>query len=577
MIDATGYATQKPAQAASRGNGQAAASWVFPAVVGSFRYRVHAGRALSRYYGITAVTRPKIEAVAVHLDFPEYTALKAQTSEDRPSLIEAVAGTSVSLKVTANLPVARPQLSIAGNRLAAPAFQADGPGGAAYTWTFPIDPAAVGQATLVLEDEARHRLRAAAVRGPRDPRRPAQGGHHRALASQVTLKPQARLALKYKSEDDFGIGKIELLVKRDAEEPTVVELPLPKNAVPPLLACRGQTELNLAESGLGAARQLTVQIRVSDTLPASMKGPNHGLSNVLVIEIDHQAEAALAEAEAARQAAEAARAEAEKLKDLAQREEQLAEQAAATPADEAQDEKWRQEQEKLAAELAEAVKKDPDALCAELKGDQQRANDLAKEAKDLADQQRALQKEAGDKATPDEKSKQEGIQEKSESLKGEAQDMAAKADVHGRGQAHWRRGPQRCRAGRRCRAPRRRGRSGHEEGRHAGRRRGPAADGQEPRPRGGSVAEIRRRPGPKGRRPGKTRHAGNCGSRPVRSRGLWIAPRKLRMPATTSRRPTRPTRPQEPWPKRPKAAAQAGRNGRRASPAQGQSAGRAGS
>lgn len=399
IVDSTGYESQRPGQLTLGADGRAALRWDFPSVMSSFQYRVRARAALSRYYQVTAMARPKIEATELHFHYPEYTGLKPQVVQEPPEVVAGVVGTRVTLKVTANVPVAHPKLNIGGKLAAAPTLSQESAQGPVYAWTVALSTAGTWRTSLVLEEKPgiaseplEFEIRAVPDGPPRiDIVEPTSPG--------VTLKPQDRLALKYTAEDDFGLTAIEMLVSRDEEQPASLAQPLPKDAPKPFRACQGQAVLNLADLDLAGTQQVTVRMRARDTLPEAKKGPNVGTSKPLVITIERPAQEPIAQAEPAK-ADDAQLADTQKLEDLAQREEQLEKQAAQGQPDAAQDPKLQQEEKKLAEELAAMVKATPDALRAELQADQQQAQELAKDAKALAEEQQALRQESQALADP---------------------------------------------------------------------------------------------------------------------------------------------------------------------------------
>ena len=427
VIDSTGYQSRHKGKPNAHGEGEASCTWSFPAVMSDFRYRVHAGRAVSRYFQVAAVPRPKVEAVELKFQYPDYAGLKPRTIAELPQVIEALAGTRVTVSVSSNVPVARPRLLLAGGAFTAdvqspagdcPNFRggddmapreepgrrengtvpfSGGPksGLPACAWTFSVGSETAGHGSLVLEDEhgicsepTEFEIRAIADEPPKivilEPAVP-----------KITAKPRDRITIRYAAEDDFGLGEIEMLVTLDGGETKSVPQPFPEDVNRPVRACQGDAVLDLSQIELGQAARITVEMRANDTLPAP-SGPNRALSKPLAIEIDRSAEPSSAQAGSAPAAppADQDRKEAEKLQELAGREEQLAEQAAGQPPASPQDPKWREEQEKVARELADAVKHDPDAIKAALAADQKQARKIASDSRELSQEQQSLKQDS---------------------------------------------------------------------------------------------------------------------------------------------------------------------------------------
>ena len=265
-----------------------------------FRYRVHAGRAVSRYFQVAAVPRPKVEAVELKFQYPDYAGLKPRTIAELPQVIEALAGTRVTVSVSSNVPVARPRLLLAGGAFTAdvqspagdcPNFRggddmapreepgrrengtvpfSGGPksGLPACAWTFSVGSETAGHGSLVLEDEhgicsepTEFEIRAIADEPPKivilEPAVP-----------KITAKPRDRITIRYAAEDDFGLGEIEMLVTLDGGETKSVPQPFPEDVNRPVRACQGDAVLDLSQIELGQAARITVEMRANDTLPA---------------------------------------------------------------------------------------------------------------------------------------------------------------------------------------------------------------------------------------------------------------------------------------------------------------------
>ena len=82
----------------------------------SFRYRIHAGDALTQWYRVTAVPRPKVTGLSLRYDYPEYTRRPHEVGEDGEGDIRAVAGTIVTVTAQANVPLSSARLQIDGER-----------------------------------------------------------------------------------------------------------------------------------------------------------------------------------------------------------------------------------------------------------------------------------------------------------------------------------------------------------------------------------------------------------------------------------------------------------------------------
>ncbi len=377
-IDATGHEGRQKASPAIVSTDRAVVAWNFPAVMSGFRYRVRAGRALSEYYRIDAVPRPQVQSVEIRYDYPAYTALKPQSFKELPAVVEAVVGTRVTLAVTTTQPIARWQVQLNGqpwpdagnprtsNLGDAPVGNAlrgvPGPGNAAspqaaerhggrslqnvssddgwrdaretkgqpekvISWTLSLEPEMAGHVSIAMEDRHAISCDPLSFEVRAIPDGPPTIAIIDPKESKLTRKPQNRLTIGYQAQDDFGLSAIEMLVRLDAGEPTVVAQPFPAGVQPPFCACRGEAVLDLGQLDLREARQVTVMMQVRDTLPKSLQGPHQAASKPLVIEIDHSGEPPVVQLDPAESAhaAELAK-EAQELQKLAQEQQQVAQQ-----------------------------------------------------------------------------------------------------------------------------------------------------------------------------------------------------------------------------------------------------------
>lgn len=94
-----------------------------PSAEDSFRYRIHAGDALSRYYTVTVVPFPAVTRIDLRYDYPEYTQLEPRFERDATGDIAAVAGTTVTVTARTNTAVRSGELVIDGQP--APAASAE--------------------------------------------------------------------------------------------------------------------------------------------------------------------------------------------------------------------------------------------------------------------------------------------------------------------------------------------------------------------------------------------------------------------------------------------------------------------
>ncbi|GAH62319.1 unnamed protein product, partial [marine sediment metagenome] len=88
-----------------------------PPAAESFRYRIHAGDALSRYYTVTVVPVPAVTAMDLRYDYPAYTRRQPYVEEDSSGDIRAVAGAVVTVTARTNTVVRSAQFVVDGQAL----------------------------------------------------------------------------------------------------------------------------------------------------------------------------------------------------------------------------------------------------------------------------------------------------------------------------------------------------------------------------------------------------------------------------------------------------------------------------
>ncbi|MCD6304497.1 MAG: DUF4175 family protein, partial [Planctomycetes bacterium] len=258
-----------------------------PPATGSFRFRIHAGDALTRYYRIRVVEPPAVKRIEVRYEYPPYTrraARLARTGGD----IAAVAGTTATVTAEMNKSAASAELLIDGN--SRPVEVSTAPAGrAACTFAVKLRKGTKTRWSLRLKDRYgfvnepfEHRLRALPDRRPRVDVIVPNTPH-------LKLKPTDRLPIAYRLKDDFGLASAALLVEIDGRAEMPRELPISPAGERPATTAEGQTLLDLAALPLTGARQVTFRLRATDILPPQLDGPQEGFSEQFTIQLDAKA------------------------------------------------------------------------------------------------------------------------------------------------------------------------------------------------------------------------------------------------------------------------------------------------
>jgi hypothetical protein len=285
------YMTALPANA----QGHPRFTMTLPPGSESFRYRVHAGDALSRYYDVTVVPPPMVNRIDAHYAYPEYTGRPAETREDIAGDIQALAGTDVTVTARLNKRVTKAALRINGREIKdQPVEMTPAEDGTTLcTFSVHLKPGLRGRWALAMEDEyeftntsAEHRIEALADAPPTvevlEP-----------LDNRLRLKPSDRLPIDYAMTDDFGLAQAEFLVATDSRKRTRVPIPLPKpdekqgDKTPRSANDRGY--LLLSRLPLKGVKEFTFRVRVADNRPKDLRGPGQDFSRTITVEIDRSA------------------------------------------------------------------------------------------------------------------------------------------------------------------------------------------------------------------------------------------------------------------------------------------------
>jgi hypothetical protein len=263
----------------------------FPAAQESFRYRIHAGDALSRYYSVKVVPFPAVTGLDLRYDYPGYTGLEPRVEQDAAGDIAAVAGTTVTVTARTNTAVARAELLVDGK--AVPAGKAQllpGPDGTTEcVFRLKLEPGLAGRWKARLTDvygfvnnPVPHDVKAL-------PDSPPTVAVLQPEEKQLRLAPADKLPLAYLAADDFGITAGELLLESDQGALPAMPVPLEGDGRGPARGAAGAAVLDLGALDLRGALRLTFRLRATDNLPAEQGGPQAALSDAYTVEIDRKA------------------------------------------------------------------------------------------------------------------------------------------------------------------------------------------------------------------------------------------------------------------------------------------------
>ena len=277
----------------------------------SFRYRIHAGDALSKYYVVTVVPPPIVKRFDITYEYPAYTKREARVDADSAGEIKAVAGTTVTVSAVTNKPVKAAQLQIGGQPVKkSPVEITAGPDGTTVCkFQVKLAPRLKSRWTLGLTDEFGFTNSTGERLIESQPDLPPVVKLLAPENKKLRLKPTDHLPLTFTATDDFGLTAADFTVETDARKHKAVAVPLPAENDKPLRAAAGQQTVDLASLPLQGAHQFTLRLRAADNLPPDSKGPQESRSEIVTVELDLSAasyamQALEAEAESIRKALE---------------------------------------------------------------------------------------------------------------------------------------------------------------------------------------------------------------------------------------------------------------------------------
>ena len=261
-----------------------------PAARQSFRYRVLAADALTRFYDLRVVPPPALRGVDMNFAYPAYTGLPPKTEQNAEGSISEIAGTEVSITARLNKHVASALLTVQTQSSSlcvtgTPARLADGT--PAYSFRFALQPYINGSWSLRFTDEfglSNSKYEKTIRTIPDAP--PVVTVRH-LEQREMRLNPEEILPLFYSANDDFAVAKMELCADIDGRQRTL-ELPAePESNSQARVA--GSFMMTMSQPPFAKASRITFQIRATDNLPPDLKGPQSGASPAYTIILDPSA------------------------------------------------------------------------------------------------------------------------------------------------------------------------------------------------------------------------------------------------------------------------------------------------
>jgi len=256
-----------------------------------WRYRIHSGGALTRYYSVRIIPPPAVRRLDIRYEYPPYVNLPPKEEEDAEGKIEAVQGTRVSLSALVSKPVETGALLLKGRDapLAQAGLSALAENRMKAAFQFELEPGLDGQWMLRLKDEYgftnREVFRPIAALPDKPP-------GVRVVSPQkeiIRLRPTDRLPVAYAAVDDYGLAEVGLLLKEDDAERHSEPLSLESEGGRPPLSATGATELDFSKRRFEGVRRVQFQVYARDRLPETSGGPQEARSRTFTVLIQRNA------------------------------------------------------------------------------------------------------------------------------------------------------------------------------------------------------------------------------------------------------------------------------------------------
>ncbi|MEI8241774.1 MAG: hypothetical protein WCI17_00760, partial [bacterium] len=250
---------------------------VFPSVIESFQYRVRYGAGLSRFYQVTVLPPPAVTRLSIACQYPAYTKQADRTLPENVRDIVGIAGTRV--RVEADFNRAAAAVVMVGERRF-PGTARKTPGA---TWSLVLATNMTDHWSLALRDSYGFTGRVENATLKVIPDRAPVVGTISPHMDRLTLPPYGQVVCSFTVSEDFGLTRAELVIHSEGGAEQVRPFTLQADGKE---TWTGTQELDLARLQLGGARQFKVWLRVFDTLPPELNGPQKGESRPVTITLD---------------------------------------------------------------------------------------------------------------------------------------------------------------------------------------------------------------------------------------------------------------------------------------------------
>lgn len=250
-------------------------------------YDVRAGRDLSDRFKVTVWPQPRLTDLRVRLEYPAYTGWPAR-EQPLGDGIAAITGTKVEVRAKLNTPVAEAHLEIDEQTAGTTTLDHAATGGSLSSrWKLEQPGHSTGR--VVLNHRLKREFEAARFRIESRPDSPPDVKWLGALPQELRLQPVDLLERDYQVSDDVGLGAVQVEVQTQQGATAVLATPAPlrgKHAEPPLWSGHLQQAIGALASRWPQARVFKLRLRVEDSRPAELGGPNVGTSEWLTLRLD---------------------------------------------------------------------------------------------------------------------------------------------------------------------------------------------------------------------------------------------------------------------------------------------------
>ena len=262
-----------------------------PSAKESFHYFAQTGKAQSDGFDVRVSMLPRIEAVKIGVEFPEYTGL---LTEQRPleDGISALGGSTISLGGETTPGVERGRFLLDGEEVGTVRIER-GPERSKVLVNWTLEPEKGGLGQVMLYHELGREIEG--LRFPVKVEKDAvpQVALLAPTQPELRLRPNEQVRLEYEVLEDFGLEAVAVdLVINGSEEPPLSAAAARKDPLSANLLWRGEETVSLGELSekYDNLEEVRMAVLVTDNLPESLGGPNVGRSEWLVVKIDRNAE-----------------------------------------------------------------------------------------------------------------------------------------------------------------------------------------------------------------------------------------------------------------------------------------------